>query len=240
MRVAAIALLLTAVVAALLAGPPIGVRVWAALALTALPVAAVAQARLLAREPDLPVLPAYVSTIASLAVLAAITAIVAATGGLGLSGVGLRPVRAIELAAWAATVTVAAIAVVFLAHAAGVRETGVTLRLLPRTTVERRTFVAVCFAAGIFEEFLYRGFLLGILMATTGSAAGAAILTAISFGVVHGYQAFAGVVRAAVIGLLLTVPVLATGSILPSIVAHTAIDLILGLVLADRLRAERG
>jgi len=89
--------------------------------------------------------------------------------------------------------------------------------------------------AGTAEELLFRGFLLPALDTATGSAALAALLGSAVFGFLHNHQRLAGTARAATIGLLLALPVLATGSLLPSIAAHIATDLAAGLLLADWL-----
>jgi membrane protease YdiL (CAAX protease family) len=63
----------------------------------------------------------------------------------------------------------------------------------------------------------------------------AVIVSSGAFGVAHAYQQPAGELRAALLGLVLAVPLLTTGSILPAIAAHIAIDLLSGLWLARYL-----
>jgi membrane protease YdiL (CAAX protease family) len=106
---------------------------------------------------------------------------------------------------------------------------------MPKSPRERAWYSALSLAAGLCEELVFRGFLLGVLAIAWGSVAAASLASAAVFGVVHGYQGMAGAVRAAVLGVVLTVPVLVTGSLIPSMVAHFALDMILGLLLADRL-----
>lgn len=233
MRSFAIVVLVTGLVAWLLAGQPIVVRAWAAILLVALPAAAIAQARLLAREPDLHTLSAYASTIVSLILMAAITALVAGTSGLDAPALGLTLTGPLSTVVWTLVMTGAAVGVILAGRTFGLRETAVTLKLMPRTARERRTFMAVSIAAGTCEELAYRGFLLGVLWTVTGSAVFAVLTSAAAFGVVHGYQAIGGAARASLMGLILSVPVVMTGSIVPSMLAHTAIDLIAGLVLAE-------
>jgi membrane protease YdiL (CAAX protease family) len=52
------------------------------------------------------------------------------------------------------------------------------------------------------------------------------------FGIMHAYQDVGGAARAAILGAVLAVPVVLTGSIVPAMVAHAAIDLTSGLLLA--------
>jgi membrane protease YdiL (CAAX protease family) len=60
-------------------------------------------------------------------------------------------------------------------------------------------------------------------------------LTSGVFGVLHAYQGWIGTVRAAALGGLLAWGFLLSGSLVPAIVAHTAIDLLAGIVLSDVL-----
>jgi len=115
------------------------------------------------------------------------------------------------------------------------QESPLLVHLLPRTCGEKLAFSALAVAAGTAEELLFRGFLLPALDTATGSAALAALLGSAVFGFLHNDQRLAGTARAAAIGLLLALPVLATGSLLPSIAAHIATDLAAGLLLADWL-----
>jgi len=115
------------------------------------------------------------------------------------------------------------------------QESPLLVHLLPRTCGEKLAFSALAVAAGTAEELLFRGFLLPALDTATGSAALAALLGSAVFGFLHNHQRLAGTARAATIGLLLALPVLATGSLLPSIAAHIATDLAAGLLLADWL-----
>ena len=96
-------------------------------------------------------------------------------------------------------------------------------------------FVLVAISAGICEEILFRGFLLRVLVLATGVTPLAVILSAGAFGVVHAYQSPAGALRAALLGVLLTVPVLLDASLVSAMIAHTLIDLLSGLWLARYL-----
>ena len=114
-----------------------------------------------------------------------------------------------------------------------------TARLLPRNAAEVAAFAPLALAAGIYEEFMYRGFAQDHL-ARWGLPLWLAVAVAtLSFGLSHGYKSLVGMLRSGLIGLVLAVPVLATGSLLPSMIAHTIMDLIAGantLPLARRMR----
>ncbi|HET7209754.1 MAG TPA: CPBP family intramembrane glutamic endopeptidase, partial [Terriglobales bacterium] len=100
--------------------------------------------------------------------------------------------------------------------------------LLPRTTRERWVFVAVSFVAGTVEEYVMRGFCLLILAQATGSMPLALTLVTVGFAVAHGYQGVSATVRTGMLGAVLAVPVVVTGTLLPSIVAHAGTDLLAG------------
>jgi membrane protease YdiL (CAAX protease family) len=104
----------------------------------------------------------------------------------------------------------------------------VVLRMLPRTRREMAVFSMVSLTAGFAEEYLLRGFCLGVVALVTGSLWLAAAVTTVSFGLAHIYQGPRGAARATVLGAVLAIPVVVTGSLAPSIVAHAATDLVSG------------
>jgi hypothetical protein len=116
-----------------------------------------------------------------------------------------------------------------------------TLALLPRDRAERRLFTAVGLTAGICEEWLYRGFLLGVVAAVApGLPAGAlVVVAAVCFGLAHAYQGPAGVATTGVLGGVLAALYLSTGSLLLPVLLHAAIDLRFLLVPSAALPAAR-
>jgi membrane protease YdiL (CAAX protease family) len=213
-------------------------RLWCVALLVALPAWTFFEAQQLRKIDVLPRMSVYITSAISLMILSALTAGAAAGGGFSTEAMWLRLPTSVELVAWSAGCTIAGIGFVWICRILGVRESATLAQLLPRSRHERLGFAGLSIAAGTGEEFMYRGFLLSALLSATGSVATAALLSAAAFGIVHGYQAHQGAARAAVLGMILTAPVLVTGSLLPAMIAHTALDLILGLVLADRLLAS--
>ncbi len=104
----------------------------------------------------------------------------------------------------------------------------VVLGMLPRTRREMAAFSGVSLTAGFAEEYLLRGFCLGVVALATGSMWLAAAVTTISFGLTHLYQGPRGAVRATILGAVLAIPVVATGALAPSMIAHAATDLVSG------------
>lgn len=175
----------------------------------------------------------YLSAAASLVLVAGATWLVAAWAGLEGRELGWRADGLGPALGWAAAVTALGLASVWaltrLARRLGWRESRAVLFLLPRDGRERGAFLLLALAAAICEEYVYRGFALHVVAAWTGSAGPAVAATALSFGLAHGYQRTAGVVRATVLGVLLALPVVATGSLFPAVVAHFWINAAIGL-----------
>lgn len=144
--------------------------------------------------------------------------------------VGLDPVATL---CWTGGIVLFAIGVLALGRALRWRETPMLELLLPRTMKERAVFVLLSVAAGIFEELAFRGFLIPALRVATGSTVMALTLSSLAFGMMHGYQSLTGALRASALGAVLAVPLLATGSLVPSMLAHMLYDMIAGLLLAD-------
>lgn len=134
--------------------------------------------------------------------------------------------------AWAAGVAVGGLLLAWLlvriGRWLGFEESPITLALMPRTGREVRAFLVMVGIAAVGEEYLFRGFAWNVLSEPLG-AWPAALLTSVSFGLSHGYQRVLGVVRASLLGLVLTLPVMWTGSLFPAIVAHFWINAAIGV-----------
>jgi membrane protease YdiL (CAAX protease family) len=101
--------------------------------------------------------------------------------------------------------------------------------LLPETSQERRWFAAISITAGVCEEVLFRGFLIGYLMRMPGglhlSISVALVLSAVVFGLNHLYQGKAGLISTTLSGLAFGGLFLLTGSLLLPMLVHAAADL---------------
>lgn len=117
----------------------------------------------------------------------------------------------------------------------GWQETEAVRAILPVTSGEKGLFAVLTLAAGAGEEIVFRGFLTAFLMPWFGSYLLAALPVSAAFGMLHGYQGPHGMARAGVTGLVLALGVAWTGSLWPSILAHTALNLLFGLVLRRSL-----
>lgn len=179
----------------------------------------------------------YVSSAVTIWVLAAFSML--ATRFSGFTRVDLRLVElpAGVLLGSAALTVMAGLAVMALGKLAAAPEPELIDYLIPRHTSERIAFAGLSISAGIAEELVYRSFLIAALTVASGSVAVAVIVSVGAFAISHAYQGVVGVVRVAILGGVLTAPFLITGSVYPSMIAHAALDLLAGLVLADWLRS---
>lgn len=97
-------------------------------------------------------------------------------------------------------------------------------RVLPHTRGELRLFYGVSVTAGVCEELLYRGYLLWYFGHGLPTLAALAV-TAVIFGFGHSYQGWRGVVGTSVIGVLLGIIYLLSGSLWPSCLVHAITDM---------------
>lgn len=97
--------------------------------------------------------------------------------------------------------------------------------LLPRNRTELRYGALLSINAGVVEELLFRLALPALIFGVTGNAAGALLGSLALFGALHVYQGAAGVIGSTIVGGLLMLVYLATGSILVAMAVHALIDL---------------
>jgi membrane protease YdiL (CAAX protease family) len=104
---------------------------------------------------------------------------------------------------------------------------------MPRTAEERRAWVGVSINAGVTEELLYRGFVLGFLHEVAPHAGWPllVVVSAVMFGFAHILQGRRGVILTALVGAWLGAVALGSGLLLAMLV-HTLLDLNLLRVLA--------
>jgi membrane protease YdiL (CAAX protease family) len=103
------------------------------------------------------------------------------------------------------------------------------MKILPGTTRELLVFLLVAVTAGIWEELLFRGFLIWFLAPYAG-VIGAALIATLAFGLGHAYQGWRGIPRTGAIGLIFAVAYIASGSLWWVMAAHAMLDLYGGLL----------
>ncbi|MCB9893580.1 MAG: CPBP family intramembrane metalloprotease [Planctomycetes bacterium] len=100
--------------------------------------------------------------------------------------------------------------------------------IIPRSKSQKRIWLLVSVHAGIGEELFFRGFLLAALNWYLPLWA-AACIAVVMFGFAHTYQGVKGIVSTAVVGGVLMVLYLVTGSLWVSMFAHAVYDIQGGL-----------
>lgn len=174
----------------------------------------------------------YASAAVSLLVLSVIAFGIAAWQDIDPARLGWKVDAPGPAFIWALGIAVGGLAVAWAVSSIGSRmgweESPVSLALMPRNGKEIRSFLMMVGIASVGEEYLFRGFAYQILADPLG-AWPAVLITSASFGMSHGYQRAIGVARATCLGLLLALPVLWTGSLFPSIVAHFWINAAIGI-----------
>jgi len=101
-------------------------------------------------------------------------------------------------------------------------------RILPQSTVELLPYLALAITAGLCEEFLYRGFVMAVLVSAGLPSWAVVLISSVLFGLAHSYQGRGGVVMTLFVGLILGTSRMAYDSLVPAIVWHTAVDVVAG------------
>lgn len=209
------------------------VRLFISLLLGPAPIVFFAQAHAANNLPrPLPRISIYVGSIMGLVLLGVGAWLAARLSGFSAESLGFVRVSPASFIAWTIALTVGAGAIVAIFRALHVRESAIMREIVPVTAAERAVFVLLCVAAGVFEEIAFRSVLLPALDQATGSTAVAVAVSSLAFGVLHAHQNTGGALRAALLGLLLAVAMVISGSVYASMAAHTLVDLIGGLLLA--------
>lgn len=174
----------------------------------------------------------YVGSSVGLWLLALAAVSAALLSGFTVRLLGLSPMPAQQFVIWTGFAIFACAAIVAAFRAFGFRDTEIMRDIVPVSTGEKVAFTGLSVSAGICEEITFRGFLLPALTIATGSLAGGIVLSSAAFGILHAHQRPLGAVRAALLGAVLVVPFIVTGSLLASMAAHVLLDIAGGLWLA--------
>ena len=192
----------------------------------------------------------YASTIAFQWLAAGVTAWRAVARGFGPATLGLSPENpAPGLALGAAmAVVLASLQIASLRQLSRLpaEKRGhlyqISSKIMPRNLTEALAFVALVGTVSLCEELLYRGFAFAVFKQLGGGSTALAVAgSSALFAVGHLYQGRRGVASTFVLGLLLAGARSWSDSLLPSIIAHLAVDLVAGLAgprfMGEGLRA---
>jgi membrane protease YdiL (CAAX protease family) len=104
--------------------------------------------------------------------------------------------------------------------------------MVPRTATERWLALGVALTAGITEEVVYRGLLIGAATRLYHLPLAVAVVVSLGlFVAAHAYQDRAGLVGVTVLGIVFTVVYVISGSLLLAIVLHVVQDIVALLVV---------
>jgi membrane protease YdiL (CAAX protease family) len=119
-----------------------------------------------------------------------------------------------------------------------VREARILRELLPQTAGDRRLFALLSLVAGAGEEIAYRGFLIAAMTTLPGGPWVAVGVSSTAFGLLHAYQGWLGILRTALLGALFGAAFVITRDLWAIMIAPAGVDLVVGLLLGDRLLTE--
>jgi membrane protease YdiL (CAAX protease family) len=102
-------------------------------------------------------------------------------------------------------------------------------RILPQSTRERIPFLGLAVTAGCCEEFLYRGFAMAAFTRAGFPIWASVVVSSVLFGAAHLYQGRGGLIGTGMLGLLFGAFRAFTGSIIPVVAWHAAIDIVAGI-----------
>jgi membrane protease YdiL (CAAX protease family) len=110
--------------------------------------------------------------------------------------------------------------------------------MVPRTPKEVTAFNVLSVTAGICEEIMYRGVLMAVLASLLGWWP-AVVVGGVIFGLAHAYQGCLGIVKTGILGMLMSVLTIFSGTLVPAILLHVVIDLSSGKMMAAALLGDR-
>lgn len=193
----------------------------------------------------------YGTTIGFQWVLIAFVAWRALARGLGPAELAITTSLPLRTALWTAAITLGLCGSQFASLSRVVRLPPegrgalfhITEKIMPRTSVEIFVYAALSCTAGLSEEFLYRGFAFAVfarLFANLDSPVwAAAIASSAWFAVAHLYQGRRGIITTFIVGMVFAVARIFSASLIPSIIAHAAVDLIAGMYISNYMGKVR-
>jgi uncharacterized protein len=116
----------------------------------------------------------------------------------------------------------------------------ITMRLMPRSSVEALAFVALATTAAVCEEFLFRGFVFAVIVRVSASLTLAVIGSSALFSFAHIYQGKRGLITTFLLGILLAASRIWAGSVVPAIAGHLLVDLMAGYLAPRYLSKPSG
>ena len=114
---------------------------------------------------------------------------------------------------------------------------GQLILMMPHNGSELMRFNMLSITAGVVEETLWRGFLIWYLAQFVPLWA-AAVISAVGFGIAHGYQGLANVPKVMLVGAIFSGLYVLSGSLWLPMILHAVVDLLQGRLVFDVLRRD--
>jgi membrane protease YdiL (CAAX protease family) len=115
---------------------------------------------------------------------------------------------------------------------------------LPRHARELPLYVLMCASAGVFEEIIYRGFMVTYFLPESNGRSGwpwlAVTVPALLFGMAHHYQGWQATGKVMLLSMLLALIFILSGSIGWVMAVHSLIDLAAGIATMGVMRKADG
>jgi membrane protease YdiL (CAAX protease family) len=108
------------------------------------------------------------------------------------------------------------------------RVKAIALRIFPHSNRELAIFCGLAVTAGICEEFIYRGFVMGALLHIPLPTWSVLLISSVLFGLAHTYQGRSGVIGTLLLGTVFGLVRILYHSLLIVVLWHAAIDIIAG------------
>ncbi len=114
---------------------------------------------------------------------------------------------------------------------------GQLILMMPHNGSELMRFNMLSITAGVVEETLWRGFLIWYLAQFVPLSA-AAVISAVGFGIAHGYQGLTNVPKVMLVGAIFSGLYVLSGSLWLPMILHAVVDLLQGRLVFDVLRRD--
>ena len=115
------------------------------------------------------------------------------------------------------------------------RVKAIAQRIFPHSNRELTIFCGLAITAGICEEFIYRGFVMGALAHVPLPTWAVLLISSVLFGLAHTYQGRGGVIGTLVLGTVFGLMRILYDSLVIVVLWHIAIDVVAGFAGKDYL-----
>lgn len=106
------------------------------------------------------------------------------------------------------------------------------IALAPQSFAQIIVWIALCITAGIFEEFVFRGYLLQQFSSMRGKLWIGVLVSSLLFGAAHGYEGIGGMIAIVAYGVMFCLLAIQRRSLRAGMIAHAWHDSLTGVLIA--------